>query len=117
MKTVTRLAAFAALTAALAGGLAACGKQGVLERPAPLFGAKAKAQYEAEKAAEARAAAEAAARRDAANGNQRDNSENAPPTTRSVRDPAQVLRPASQAPIAGAPSGPGGAPPSVSPPN
>ena len=33
--------------------LASCGKQGDLERPAPLFGAQAKADYEARKAAEA----------------------------------------------------------------
>ena len=36
-----------------AAGLSACGRQGDLERPAPLFGAKARAQYEANKAAEA----------------------------------------------------------------
>lgn len=45
----------AALMAAL--GLAACGKQGELERPAPLFGAKAKAEYEAQRQAAARAKA------------------------------------------------------------
>jgi hypothetical protein len=42
------LAGAAALT------LSACGKQGELERPAPLWGAK-RAAYEREKAAEARA--------------------------------------------------------------
>ena len=44
------------LSAALA--LTACGKVGTLDQPAPLYGAKAKAQYQARKAAEA--AAEAA---------------------------------------------------------
>jgi predicted small lipoprotein YifL len=39
--------------------LAACGKQGELDRPAPLFGTKAQAQYEAEKRAAARAKTEA----------------------------------------------------------
>jgi hypothetical protein len=48
-----------ALSAALATAacLAACGKEGSLDRPAPLFGAKAKAEYKAEQdreAAEAR---------------------------------------------------------------
>ncbi len=37
---------------AASAGLSACGKQGELERPAPLFGAQAKAQYEADKKAE-----------------------------------------------------------------
>ena len=41
----SRILIAAGLIAALA--LAACGKQGELDRPAPLFGAKAKAEYEA----------------------------------------------------------------------
>ena len=40
--------------------LVGCAKVGALERPAPLFGAKAKAHYRAEKAAEAAAQTEAA---------------------------------------------------------
>jgi hypothetical protein len=40
------------------GGLAACGKTGELERPAPMFGTQAKEDYEAQKTA--RAAAKAA---------------------------------------------------------
>jgi hypothetical protein len=39
-------------------GLAACGKQGQLDRPAPLFGAKAKAEYEAQRRAAARASSD-----------------------------------------------------------
>jgi predicted small lipoprotein YifL len=39
-------------------GLAACGKQGQLDRPAPLFGAKAKAEYEAQRLAAAKAEAD-----------------------------------------------------------
>jgi hypothetical protein len=42
-------AALAALT------LGACGKQGTLDRPGPLFGSKEQAQYEAEKTAANRA--------------------------------------------------------------
>jgi hypothetical protein len=40
-----------------AGGLAACGKTGELEQPAPLFGAQAKADYEAKQQADAEARA------------------------------------------------------------
>lgn len=39
-----------ALLAAALLGLAACGRQGDLERPAPLFGERARAEYEAERA-------------------------------------------------------------------
>ena len=49
-----RLATGAALIGALA--LAGCGKEGSLERPAPLFGAKAKADFAAEKKREQRQA-------------------------------------------------------------
>ncbi len=52
--SLTRLAAGAALIGALA--LGACGRQSLLERPAPLFGTKAKADYAAEKKREARQA-------------------------------------------------------------
>jgi hypothetical protein len=38
-----------ALTALAALVLGSCGKQGELERPAPLWGAKAKAEYEAQR--------------------------------------------------------------------
>jgi predicted small lipoprotein YifL len=44
-----------------AGFLAGCGKTGLLEQPAPLFGADAKAHYEAQKKADADAKARAAA--------------------------------------------------------
>jgi hypothetical protein len=49
-----RLATGAALIGALA--LGACGKEGSLERPAPLFGAKAKNDFAAEKKREQRQA-------------------------------------------------------------
>jgi hypothetical protein len=110
------LARAAALSLLLAASLSVggCGKQGLLERPAPLFGSRARAEYEAQKAAEAQASANAAARRD---GQPVDNSNNGPRSTSEVRDPAQILSPARSAPVVGAPSGPGGAPPSLTPPN
>ncbi len=52
-----------ALIVVAAAGLltvSACGKQGKLDQPAPLFGAEAKAAYAAKKQAEADAAAKAA---------------------------------------------------------
>ena len=55
------LAGAALLTASLAG----CGKTGLLEQPAPLFGEKAKAQYAEQKKAEAAAHARANAARKA----------------------------------------------------
>jgi predicted small lipoprotein YifL len=57
IRSLIALAAVLTLGAALAG----CGKQGDLERPAPLWGAKAKAEYEAQQrqAAEARNQAQA----------------------------------------------------------
>jgi predicted small lipoprotein YifL len=48
----THLVITSAALAALA--LAGCGKQGELDRPAPLVGAKAKAEYRAQKAAAGR---------------------------------------------------------------
>jgi hypothetical protein len=106
-------AAGAALLFAAAVSLAACGKQGVLEQPAPLFGARAKAEYEARKAQEARDDAQRAAQRpsssSAAPGDVSTGNDNAPRTTREVLDPAQRLTPASRSPVPGAPN-PLGAP-------
>ena len=48
----------AAIVAGLALSLAACGKVGTLEQPAPLYGAKAKARYEAAKQAAVEAKAQ-----------------------------------------------------------
>lgn len=44
---MTRTLVFAVAMSALALGLAACGRQGDLERPGPMWGAKAKADYAA----------------------------------------------------------------------
>jgi hypothetical protein len=107
------------LTLALAAAalLSGCGKQGVLEQPPPLFGSKAKAQYEAsrqqaEAAAAARAAQAPTGSAEAAAAEQ----DNAPITKRDIQDPAQKLTPLSRAPVVGAPN-PFGAPVSTTPGN
>ncbi len=99
--------------------MAGCGKQGALERPAPLFGTNAKAQYEAEQQLEAQRAAEAdSRRRDAERAQEADQpDDNGPLLPRDVRDPATRNLPASQAPIPGATAGPFGPPVSVRPAN
>lgn len=104
-----RKAALALGLMALAG-LSACGKMGALERPAPLFGDRARAQYEAERAQEA---ADDAQRRGQATGSQA-----APPAENSKRepiDPNRKLSPASSAPLPGAPNPMGSGPVSVDP--
>ena len=98
---------------ALAAATAACGRQSALARPAPLFGAQAQADYQADQAAAGRSAARRDAARRATRGgtapatntrtsadpNATDSSSvdpsNAPPTTRDVQDPAQRLEPLS----------------------
>jgi len=54
-----RRSALIALATAGVLMVSACGKQGKLDQPAPLFGAEAKAAYAAKKQAEADAAAKA----------------------------------------------------------
>jgi hypothetical protein len=98
-----------ALAVLAAGFLSGCGKQGALERPAPLFGSRARAEYEAERAQEAR---DDAQRRGQTTGQQpaaaNENSR------REQLDPNRRLEPASVSPVPGAPT-PMGAPASVSP--
>jgi len=54
---IARRAALVAILAGAAGlALAACGRVGPLDEPAPLYGAKAKADYQARKKAQADAA-------------------------------------------------------------
>ncbi len=52
-----KIAALTGLVALSAAGLSACGKTGQLEQPAPLFGAQAKADYDAKQQADAEARA------------------------------------------------------------
>lgn len=109
----TRLGLLAVLAASAL--LTGCGKQGVLEQPPPLFGSKARADYQAAQAAEAAAAEKRAANANAP-GSAEAPEEDSPPTKRSIQDPAQKLTPASRAPITGAPN-PFGAPVSTTPGN
>ena len=99
MKTTHLLIASTAL-AALA--LAGCGKQGNLDRPAPLIGARAKAQYRAERAAAARGAGEASTDSSATSQTNGDYSQDRD----GAKDPA--LRPLRSDPIPGATTDPFG---------
>ena len=108
--TSRRLAALAGLGLLAVAGLAGCGKQGALERPAPLFGSRARAEYEAERAQEARDEAQRNAQRPATQPGPGE----PPRSTREVLDPNQRLAPASAAPLPGAPN-PFGGPTSATP--
>ena len=108
-----------ALTAALSA--AGCGKLGPLEQPPPLFGDKAKADYQQKKEAEAAEKAQKAesrktGNRSSATADQPDDIDNRPRTTRDIQDPNQRLTPLSSTPVDGSPN-PMGAPVSVRPPN
>jgi len=86
---------------AFAVGLSACGRVGPLDQPAPLYGAKAKAKYEAGK----EAAAAAKARKD-------DNGEpESLPRDPRDSDPNVDLQPPRSEPIQGQRPNPSGAPP------
>ena len=93
--------------AALASG---CGKVGVLEQPAPLFGERARERYDAEQSQRQRDAADKVAGR---TGNSTaaadvpdspDKPDNAPKTTRDVKAPEQKNTPLSRDPIDGVPN-------------
>ncbi len=126
--------ALAVLGAGLvASSLAGCGKIGPLEQPAPLFGARAKAEYAADKQ-QAQAASQQSAPRDttgsaerqvdaepAANATGLENSmdnevDDAPRTTRDVKDPDTEMTSPRDSPVPGEPN-PGGPMPSLTPPN
>lgn len=106
----------------VSGALTGCGKLGPLDQPPPLFGAQAKADYQAKKKADAEAkAAKDAAQRQPVNANaladQPDPQiDNAPKTKRDIQDPNQKLTPLSAAPVDGSPNLMG-APVSTRPPN
>ena len=83
----------AALTLTLAaGGLSACGKTGELERPAPLFGAQAKADYEQQKADAAAAKARDAQTRRNVQGNTVFDPVDRPPRRDAPRPPTPCRR-------------------------
>lgn len=84
------------LFGASALALAACGKQGSLERPAPLYGTEAKARYEAEKKAAA----------DARTAEEEEESSGGEPTRRRVPDRAETLGTIRGAPLEGRPNDP-----------
>jgi len=123
--------AFGVSLAALS--VAGCGKIGPLEQPAPLFGARAKAQYAADKQ-QAQAASQQSAPRDttgsaerqveaepASNATGLENSmdnevDDAPRTTRDVKDPDTEMTTPRDSPVPGEPN-PGGPMPSLTPPN
>jgi len=113
--------------------VAGCGKIGPLEQPAPLFGARAKAQYNADKQqAQAASQAQSATPRDttgsaerevdaeaAANATGLENSmdnevDDAPRTTRDVKDPDTEMTSPRNSPVPGEPN-PGGPTPDLTP--
>jgi predicted small lipoprotein YifL len=112
--------------------IAGCGKIGPLEQPAPLFGARAKAQYQADKqAAQAASQSQGSAARDTTGSadrqvehepvagleNSMDNEvDDAPRTTRDVKDPDTEMTTPRDSPVPGEPN-PGGPMPSLTPPN
>jgi predicted small lipoprotein YifL len=75
---ISRVLILALVTAT---GLSACGRRGDLEQPAPLFGSRAKAEYEAQRAAQQETTRREGEREDA----------RAP-----VPDPSERLEPASR---------------------
>ena len=113
----------AVIAAALLGlTLSACGKLGPLDQPAPMFGDRARADYEAKKAADVAAKADKQAQtraptRSNAIADQPDPEiDNAPKTKRDIVDPNQRLTPLSATPVDGSPNLMG-APVSTRPPN
>ncbi len=107
------LSARTAIVALLLLSAAGCGRRGDLERPAPLFGSAARADYEAQRAADTRGEAAAAAEADRDNDDTEDDFQRPPGA---IRDPAQRLDPISDRPIdGGASTDPVGAAPSVTP--
>jgi len=102
--------------AVAAAGLAGCGRMGQLEQPAPLYGTRAKADYDQRKAEREAARARHDASADERTDQEPPGSDNAPRTTREMQDPNQINTPASRAPIPGSMNDPFGPPPSTEPP-
>ena len=94
----------AMLAAIMATGLGGCGKKGLLDEPAPLFGERAKEDYAARQAGAAAASNEGKSTAPVAAADRPDpNADDAPRTTRDIKAPEQNNLPITQAPIAGAP--------------
>jgi hypothetical protein len=95
---------------AVAGGLSACGKTGELERPAPMFGSQAKADYDKEKADAAAAKAHDAETRRSEQGNTVFDPVDGPPTQApyapGIPGRTDPLGPAPQTPGAGSNTAP-----------
>ncbi len=122
MTTKARKALFALLlgAGALGLGLAACGKIGPLEQPAPLFGQNTRQQYfdARRQRSQAAAAQDAASKNTTGSAEREANSldDNAPLTTRDVQDPNAQLTTPRDSPVPGAPN-PLGPNVSTTPPN
>jgi hypothetical protein len=86
-----------------AGALCGCGKIGVLQQPAPLFGERAREDYMAKERARAAQDPNAAQTPTPAADQPDPNADDAPRTARDVKDPGQQNVPASQQPIEGVP--------------
>ena len=95
-----------AALAAVAGGVAACGRQGDLDRPGPLWGPKSRADYAAAKRAQAEAASNATAA----------NKPGQPPLAGPGSNPYANPGPISQSPVPGEKPNPSGAPNNTPPP-
>ena len=112
---VRAVLAGALLLGGMATGLGACGKyERSLEQPAPLFGERAREDYDARQAARATQSDNGSGAVPVAD--QPDSKvDNAPRTTRDLKDPAQLNQTIDKDPIQGAPdlNGPR---PSMSPP-
>ena len=120
---ITRKLVLAATTVALLGGVAACGRVALLEQPAPLFGDRNKAEYAAHRDAQLTAAQQQRASssnttgsvdRQMDNNTDDPNANDAPLTTRDVKDPETQMTTPRNAPVPGAPN-PMGPTPSLTP--
>ena len=105
------------LAGAAALALSACGKQGALERPAPLWGAKAKARYEAQQRQNRLNPRPNDAAPTAASGENAQSGSVEPTAVPSITDPASgAVMPPRSAPLPGAKPDPNAsAPPGVLP--
>ncbi len=88
----------------LATLVSACGKQGLLQEPPPLFGERAKARYQDQQQQRAQDAADKAVRREGNSTAEADKSDTAPLTTRDIKAPEQRTTPVSRAPLDGVPN-------------